>query len=732
MFPSSRNTAKLTDFAERPDKTGVDIKDGEELENPRSRFLGERANRRSVNERDGRDTRESWTIAREKRPQGQDDDLRQENRFQRREKDPDIDRRNGLGEKHEGRWGEQKQIGERRGGWRDRDREREWEKGAANEKEPEWMDDPTPAGAEDDLRTMGMPRNQEQFQRWKEAMSGRKAPVEEVATMPIEAATVSKDMAPTKTIVPLKLEGIVDKPFGSWNDSNNALTGTLDVPAVTTKPAQAKGRASRFASMFKEAQPKEDIPPLENVELRPTSGAPMPSAEDEAGFKRILQMLGGTGTGPAVAPDVPSSPPTSSALNGMKQKSRFTGFFDQSPKSPQKMQSTFDGTSASSATNTFNQAQRTMEEPHSAPTKRPRSSHFNTLPARTRLPSNITSPEPPSNGGRQQQTQSTRSNDVFLEQQPPSRGAATPDISIQNLLASQRAQKAQGQDKNSEFLLNLLQTKSFVPPAQQARGGDNFSLWLDQPPAMPEQHAPKPRGAPPPPGFIDEQLSRNAPQDSQQRQDGLMAERRTSQRAPPGFYNEQAIFLQSQQQYQPQQSRSRVPTESGQHHPQQAAAGRRMSGHPQPMQIPQNSHQAFPGAMPSDFRQSPPQGPPGPQVPPPGFNAHMTRHPPGFQNMPNVYQQPPGAATGSQQRNDIASLYSTLSMQATSPLGMSSPPSAPPGFYPGAGALPGMPQSNFMGLRSPVEGMPASGNGIRGSRGYEGVYDGPGMGAPRR
>jgi hypothetical protein len=547
---------------------------------------------------------------------------------------------------------------------------------------------------------MGIARNQEEFEKWRAAVSGKKV---EEATPP-EPVQPVKDTTGPKPAAALKLEGIVDKPFGGWSDTKPP--GTSDTAALATKTAPPKSKGSRFASMFKD-QVKDETPPPD---------APVPkaeeAAEDQAGFQRILQMLGSTGISQPPSQEGPSSPPQKSTANGTtKQKSRFTGFFDQTPKSPERMQSPPE----SNDSDVFKGARGLSDEPGSMFGGRLPDSQSAVHMSHDQAPSNPISPEPmfPPNGNREQQqpSQPQRMSDIFIDQ-PPSRGAATPDNNIQNLLASQRSQRPQGQDKN--FLLDLLQTKgSSRPSSQQARPENNFPLWLDQPPNMPEPHAPKPR-APPPAGLFEDQLLRNAPQEPPRQEQppmpgNEMPHRRTSQRAPPGFYDEQSMYLQQQQQQAAQRRNFTEPAHQQQH-------PRRMSGHPNLPQvhIPQH-HQQFQGPSP-EFLQSPVAHQ---QAPPPGFNHQMPRHPPGFSNMSNIFGGP------QQQGREPPGFPGGIPGSAG---GMQSPPNAPPGFY---GQPQGMPPG-FMQMRSPTEGMSAGGGPLRGNgRDFEQRFDGQ-MGIPRR
>jgi hypothetical protein len=698
-FPSSRNISKLTDF--NGDKSGEVV--GDESEGGRSRFFGDKSNRKSVNEKDSRD----WTTVRDRRAPLGEDGQRHEGRYNRRDRDQDGERRNGYGEKSESRWGEKRQNGDRVSSWRDRERERKdrgWERDAPAEKEPEWMDDPAPSAGDDAFQA----RTQEEFQRWKEKMSGKTTHLEETET----AETVpAKEMTQPKPSTTLKLEGIVDKPFGSWADPKSSSAGTLDSGSASAKSAQPKGKSSRFASYFN--QPKEEPVLMEEPTPPPVPGA-NGAAEDEEGFNRVLKMLGGTKINSAPAQDSPVSPPppTRTTTNGTRQKSKFAGFFDQTPKSPERIQSPPDGGMGDH----FPADRGLVEEPGSVFGGRNADVYQRDQHARGQLQSNPMSPEPmqPGNLAQEQQRhmQHQRANDVPIEQ-PPSRGTATPDLNIQNLLANQRGQRSQTQEKNSEFLLSLLQNRGppSRPSSQQTRQEGNFPLWLDQPPGVPEPHAPKPR-APPPPGLFEDQLLRNAPQDHPRHEipqqmpgNEMPPQRRTSQRAPqPGFFDEQSIFLQQQQQQQAQQAAAQRRNFGEPPQQPHIQPGRRMSGHPNlpQMQIPQQHPQQFPPGPPQEFVQSPT----GPQGPPPGFHPHMPRHPPGLNQIPNIFQAPQQPPIQQREPPGFGAMQGP---------GMQSPPAAPPGFFGVPQGLPPNAYGPMPGIRSPGEGVPV---GMRG-RGYD-------------
>ncbi|KAF2771515.1 hypothetical protein EJ03DRAFT_325554 [Teratosphaeria nubilosa] len=712
-FSSSRNTTRLSDFA---DKASPAEDTSEQQENQsRSRFFGDKqGNRRSgvIGETDGKQSRESWTEARQRRAQQSEDDKGDgvaDRRFGRRDREHDVERRNGFGDRQDNRWSreDRRPNGERPGGWRDRERqreEREYGRGHAD-KEPEWMDDPAPK-QDDDLGSMTMPKNQEEFEKWKKAQHARnKQSVEEPEALTAEPSP-PKEVAPAKAVAPLRLDGILDRPFGSLGDMATRKGSTPDA-AVTPGKSTVKSKQSRFMPMFKKDEPKEDSPAAEPAPPPGMAGLfAEESTEDKEGFQRILQMLGSANLPQAPPPQVPQSTPASlpaqgaiapvepsspharQVSNGGKPKSRFTGFFDQAAKSPERVVSPQSGNEGPfrSMTSSGMLAGLSDHESSGAFSGQLPESRASQQPSRAQGPPNAISPDPMTSSALlrererdQSRPQSSRLNDVFLEQ-PPSRNAATPDINIQNLLASQRQQRPQAQDKqNSQFLLDLMKGSS-RPTPQQARPEPNFPLWVADPPNVAETHAPKPR-APPPPGFLDENLLRSHQPDasgSHQHQQILNEEmlgRRQSQRAPPGLFDEQQFFMQ--QQAQAQQQRRNI-TE-----PAYAQPRSRIAGHPglPPMQIPQQGPGPQP-PYPPEFLASPGAHQ---QAPPPGFNASMPRHPQGMHGETRIFMPP-------QQPQQLQRDLPPYLLQQQ--LG----PSQQPGFY-NQGPPPG-----FNQMRSPTEG----------------------------
>ncbi|EGP84677.1 unnamed protein product [Zymoseptoria tritici ST99CH_3D1] len=714
IFPSSRNAAKLADGA---GEAGT----AEESDNARSRFFTDRQmNRRSdhINEKDGKDNRDSWTRAAERRALGDQEDGKtgeRNDRYGRRD-NQDGERRNGYGEKHDPRWTNNRddrrgQNGDRpTGGWREREQARRNGDRGHDEKEPEWMEDPVVK--KDQELGFDMARTQEEFQKWKDSMNKKNKGEPEKEEV-VEAPPAPPPPAEPKPS--LKLDGFEGGFFGSLRTDSAKDASTPPLPAAPKTSNAKSGKTSRFASMFKPAPEETPPPPVpESNVQKAANDVAQTSAEDHEGFNRVLAMLGGGlklgQPSPAAEIPTPASPqlPRGNGANGAagKPKSRFQSMFEQ--KGPDGMQSPQQG-GAEMFEGGRDESVGRQEQP-----------------SRSQPPEQTMSPEPSNmfNALREQQPRpsSGRVNDLAMFD-PPSRGAASPDINIQNLLAQQR-QRPQVTSNESQQLLNLLRKSD---PNQQSRpqsqqmhhqptnssSGMNppdLQRWLDQQHAAhnPQDppHAPQPRMPQQPPGLFEKRIMHNyAPDHNEQgaphgMPPGLLPDqRRTLQRAPPGLYDDQAFFLHQQRQQEQQHAALRRDGPPGQQNLLPGSNARR--GLPQ---------QGFPGPPPPpgaysqqpDFHQymtSPPAnsaaggGPTSSGPPPPGFNAMMPRHPPGF---PNIFQ---GARDPQGQQQGQGQMMSPPPPPPNG--GMGGPP---PGFFGGPPPPPGMggPPPGFMGLPQQV------------------------------
>ena len=753
MFPSSSRVTKLSDF---PDRSGGqllnDAVPGDEPESARSRFFSERQlNRKNLtSDKEGKDARDSRNTLRERRGQGDNDEPKYEGkgRFGRHDAEQDSERRNGFGDRHDPRWSSNKEErrpnGDRVGGWREREYQRRERDGDRKpmEKEPEWMDDS--AVKKDQELGSGMARTQEEFQKWKDDMNKRskgQPESEEVVEMPEASTAASNANSKSTGITPLKLDGLDSNMVGNWGAGST--TNAQNSSSAQNKATPGKTKVSRYASMFKpsvDESPSAEEPSLQKA----ANGVAKTSAEDQEGFNRVLQMLGSTKLGRAQTPGEPMSPPSAKTVgsngSGNRPRSRFTDLFEQ--KSPERLQSPPQAGIRSGSHESKERSHRNLAEDadNMFGGRLPERHSIDQQVPRTQKSEHAVSPEPtiPYNALREQQQ---RPPSGRMEQNMFDRpqGGATPDINIQNLLAQQR-QRQQATSNESQQLLNLLKKDSggdHRPPSQQAVPGNGamtsgqFQRWLEsqQPSMPPEPHAPKPR-MPQPPGLFEEQLMRNFPSE-QARQDQTsvnaggqdMPQRHSSQRVPPGYFDEQSIFIQQQQQ-------RRNFGDSSQQQQQQPMSqpARRGNAPPNlpPMQIPPQQGPPFP----PDLNQF--SSPGGQNFPPPGFNPIMPRHPPGFTNMPNMsnmLSNPPPQQQQQQQLREPPPPGFGGRPNAQNP--MSPTVNAPPGFF---GGLQNPPPGFMSQIRSPTDGMPPpSAGAVRGNagRGFERYDMSVGMGTRR-
>ncbi|KIV87801.1 hypothetical protein PV11_03323 [Exophiala sideris] len=167
--------------------------------------------------------------------------------------------------------------GERPQDWRRDRRDKEWDRSAKVEAEPEWMDAAEP---EEPFQA----RTQEDFQRWKEKMkAGTATPTDRVEQ---PASTEAIQEASAKKIASPEPDDSMDKFFARFESKGQEQ-----------KPATVKMHGkTRFASLFSPApeQSKQvEAPPRMPTSERPSS-AQLPGSSgdaDQAGFARILEML---------------------------------------------------------------------------------------------------------------------------------------------------------------------------------------------------------------------------------------------------------------------------------------------------------------------------------------------------------------------------------------------------------------------------------------------------------
>lgn len=315
--------------------------------------------------------------------------------------------------------------GQERVGWREREKrnDREWDnKGGPTEREPEWMAEP--ATKEDD-----QVHSVDEYERWKASMKAAKAPQGEKEN--VEMPLPDKTLSAAKDAAPLPIEtGFNTSFFGTWAD-NKRPDAPVESTPTPTQPPPAKGKSSRFASMF---APREEVQrqidtPASPVALTPAANE---SSEDKAAFQNVMSMLRGTSVGPQTTMPLPtlSSHPLRSPANmanpGPSEPNQF-----MQPQSPD------DGPRGVADNN------RRANEPNRAPSGFAPDSFFgqptgNGHRASRVIPSNVVSLEPPGqavqSGDIPLQARPQEMRSIFLEDPP--RNVSTPEAkNIQSLLA---------------------------------------------------------------------------------------------------------------------------------------------------------------------------------------------------------------------------------------------------------------------------------------------------------
>ncbi|KAJ9602747.1 hypothetical protein H2200_012527 [Cladophialophora chaetospira] len=192
---------------------------------------------------------------------------------------------------------------------RDRGRDRDWDRNAKVEAEPEWMDSAEP---EEPFQA----RTQEDFQKWKERMkAGGAAPLEKIETA--VASPPPEERSSAKRVVSAEPDDSMDKFFAKFENK------TTEQKAATLK---AHGK-SKFASLFSPAseqnkQVEFSISTPTTTDRPSSAQAAGPSTDaDQAGFARILEMLQTRSNNPTPQTQEVVKPRTPLYARGTEQKS---------------------------------------------------------------------------------------------------------------------------------------------------------------------------------------------------------------------------------------------------------------------------------------------------------------------------------------------------------------------------------------------------------------------------
>lgn len=318
-------------------------------------------------------------------------------------------------------------------GWRERnvgDDRRLRDTGSKTEQEPEWMD-PVELKKED-------VHTQEEFQRWKERMKASSQA--EVSSAPDTAPVdPEKESVTAQKKSDNQEDGELGRLFGMWSEPKRQDSGPAESTA-TARTSAGKPKTSRFAGFFTPkdelvvAQPEPPDAPESSKAAGPSSSA------DQEGFARILQMLGGTNTVQVASSSVPKRP---SEATSPAKTSEPRQAFQESPLPARTRQD--------------------LPPPNLADLPRSRSpssifpsSHSGSLTA-----------PPPKEEGRRSRIQPPGSQDqpklASLHQGNGPQALFSPSPSTEG--------RPKPLNRDSEFLLNLMQQSTIDAKAQRAAKG---------------------------------------------------------------------------------------------------------------------------------------------------------------------------------------------------------------------------------------------------------------------
>lgn len=184
--------------------------------------------------------------------------------------------------------------------WRDKDKgavrgpDRDWNKAAKPEQDPEWMDEPE---SEEKKQT----HTQEDFQRWKERMKATNGPNQDLPASPAEqrpnhertVSNVSLNAGKGKVETPLIVDPNFDGFFGLWSESNKETwkQGAQEQPNHQVIKGNVP-KPSKFTGFFSpKTVPEAAEPELPLSTTQPTETLRDSSNEDKEGFQRILKLL---------------------------------------------------------------------------------------------------------------------------------------------------------------------------------------------------------------------------------------------------------------------------------------------------------------------------------------------------------------------------------------------------------------------------------------------------------
>jgi hypothetical protein len=511
-----------------------------------------------------------------------------------------VDRSRGWREKERDDRGE-------RGGDRGNDRsDRRWDKDRdrdRQEREPEWMDEP----AEEKSQS----HTQEDFQKWKEQMQGKdkagggKTPAEEVSSKADTGSFFGLEKQKVET--PLAIDIGPDKFFGMWATPKEENGSNAGVELKNEGVAKSKtvGKASRFTSFFtpqeesprRQTEPPPAIPPPPQGGLGGLFSNNSQTDADKEGFAQLLQKLQlqkeASGSTPPANISLQPKPP---ALE----------------KQPGNLMPTPEA---------FHQYRPERQEEGRPNTRNSQQALQDLLSQRQMAGSQPALRQEQMLQDLVSQRQNALSQSSVRPEQPPSR------------------------NKNTEFLMGLMQSAKAAPEPQRTE-----QLLLRMPPQ--------------PQKSVDRQMQQQMMEREQEMQrEAAQRERSASQRQarpqpPPGFYDDPAFQRGPPPQHDRQTVNPPQPTQILQRLPPPGLDQMQPAWAQPPVQLPPPQQQSRHNiAPPPGLAGGPNRGMPMPQqmfppgfpgnFPPPEIMAGPPRNmqmqpPPGFFNAPPPGFLPPG------------------------------------------------------------------------------------------
>ncbi|EEH06734.1 conserved hypothetical protein [Histoplasma capsulatum G186AR] len=179
--------------------------------------------------------------------------------------------------------------------------DRDWNRSAKHEQEPEWLDSTDRDGPKET-------HTQADFQRWKERMKAGSVQASQEDKKEVSSEQMNTESKPREsskrldgeifgTLDPSLMDPGLDKFFGLWSENKQIRDHTPEIIAdgntnIESLPAKVT-KASRFAGIFNPPSETANREPEPQTIIHTEQVRPASTDADQEGFQRILAMLGG-------------------------------------------------------------------------------------------------------------------------------------------------------------------------------------------------------------------------------------------------------------------------------------------------------------------------------------------------------------------------------------------------------------------------------------------------------